>query len=640
MNASQINSIILFAIITLGMGYSVLWLTQARRSQNPFVATLELLAIGLATFSFIGVVFQLFHIPLHLFAYLLFALIIPVIVILKGIIDKDKQMKTHEFSFRWKSEETICAILLIIILGFFFSVFLTGANTYPYLEDDDPWNHALASTYIAREHTYNIDPAVRELNSGYAFYLEPYPPTYDIIMGVMRQTTTTIVWTLKFYNVLLITLGLAFCYLLTKQYLKSDLKALFATFILATLPSFMSHFIWSQTIAVVLFPVALYAMLKAIDDSSWRIPAILAIASELVTQPVVSFVFGIVVLMMVGIIFFHESLNATWKRHSIIAQFPKTKAAFTIGFFGVMTSFLYWGAQIWKWGIGGITQTKGGEITTGWAGQYALQTYTFNEIFFPPNASRIDQAIGWGSVLTILIILTLLVFFILARKTINPQKGWLHLHLLVWFMLLAYAVFAPSFGLPGWGSSRSWAYLAIPVALLTTEGAFMIINGIAGKQYLLKLAIILVTIIGIGLTSIPAKIAVQTAYWPPGAHWTAPDVEVQGYLMMQQKIPANSRVFAFCGGDLRAVGFDMQSDPWNYDVSLFRRTYMNKTGGEIVAFLEQYNYEYITMDATCVRELGENGTTELGQKLTGTGRFIPVSDIQQPGFLLAQIQTG
>ncbi|MDD9954358.1 MAG: hypothetical protein OXR66_08560 [Candidatus Woesearchaeota archaeon] len=631
--AGQINAILVFILLVFGFGYSVLWLTKARQEKHIVLYLIEVAGLGLGLFSFIGVVFHLLHIPLHVSIYLIAAFACPLADVLLNFKKKLKKIS-------WKLQfdtTTICAFLLLMLMCGFFLVFHKGAFIYPYLENDDPYNHALGSMYVSRMHTYSVDPAVAEISGGYAKYLEPYPPTYDVLMGVLRQMNDSMLWTLKFFNVLLITLGLAFYYLLFRRYLDSDRKALFGTFVLAALPSFMSHFIWSQTLALVLFPVALYSFQRALDDTTWRIPAILMIASVLVTQPVVSFLFGLVVLLLVFLLFLHEY---TKNKGSFLKRIPKTKEAFIVGALGVATSFLFWGVQLLKWGVSGISGQKSGELSTGWGGAYALQQYTLTDIIFAPHNSRIDQAIGFGWVISLLLVLSIIVFFLARSKVFSLKKHWRYIHIFIWFLVLAYLVFAPTLGLPGWGSSRFWAYLAIPLALLVTEGTFILLNSIS-KDQRIKIGILVVLVLGICFTSVPAKIAVQQANWPPGAQWTfavvnnqPTHVELGGYLNMMNTLPKNSRVFVFCTDDNRAVAFDMQSDPWNYDIVSFRKEIVNKTADEIVAFVEVHNFEYITLDATCTRTIGENETVELAQKLTDTQRFQPVQQAQ--GFLLAR----
>ena len=38
-------------------------------------------------------------------------------------------------------------------------------------------------------------------------YMNPYPPAYDILFGILHQTNDSVYWTLKFFNALIISLG-------------------------------------------------------------------------------------------------------------------------------------------------------------------------------------------------------------------------------------------------------------------------------------------------------------------------------------------------------------------------------------------------------------------------------------------------
>jgi hypothetical protein len=368
MNAGQVISVLFFFIISFGLGYSLLWLVRAKRPEHPALAILEMLGVGVGLFSFLGVVLNLLHIPLHYLVYAALAIICPLLSLFLPRRQDDIQWKN------WRNQQSILVAILLLVMIATFLLFWKGATAYPYLEDDDPWNHAQGATYVARMHTYTVDPEVRQLNTGYGYYLEPYPPTYDIIMGIMRQLNDSITWTLKFYNVLLITITLAFIYLFLQLYLKSSMKAIFATLILAALPSFMSHFIWSQTLAIALLPVALYAMLRALDEKSWMIPAMILIASELVTQPVVSFVFGVVVLTFVLFLGIHEYARST--KGSILQRLPQTSRAFITGAGGFLLSFIFWGAQLIRWGVSGFQSMGGEQKGGGWISTYTLQKYS------------------------------------------------------------------------------------------------------------------------------------------------------------------------------------------------------------------------------------------------------------------------
>ena len=637
-------AVALFFTLSLGLGYSVLWLARASRDKHPLIALLEMLAVGVATFSFLGVVLNLLRIPLHITVYLALALACPLTALAYAI--KDGRAREHLTKLRhgWMATATVCAVIALIAGAFVFGMFLKGAFAYPYLEDDDPWNHAQGTLYVAMERTASIDPDVRALNPGYATYMEPYPPTYDVMMGVLRQANDSTVWTLKFFNALLAGLAVIFAFLAARSYLGSDQKAALAAVTLAALPSFMSHFIWNQTLALVVFPVALYAAVKALDDKNWIAPAIVAVASMMVTQPVVSFVFGVTLILLVLFLFLYELAQPKAKKQKILARFPKTVNGLIVGAGGLLASLvLYWIPQLIKWTWVGILKLRGAEFTSGWGGDYALQAYDiWTQVVNAPMNGRIDQAVGFGIVLTAALALGTLAIIATAQRTLNPKRGWRHLHLLLWFLLLLYAVLAPTFGLPGWGASRTWAYLAIPLALLAAEGSFILARS-ASKSDAIRLTIVLVIAIGIVATSLPAKWSQQTnPNWPPGAQWTPVQAqtgidypELRGYLEMQRLVLKNTRVYPFCQGDYRAIGFDMVSEPWDPEVAAFRAARLNHTGEEAVAFLIGKGYEYVTLDIACVREQGENATQAFVQSLSETGRL--QAAYQHNGFLLARL---
>jgi len=98
---------------------------------------------------------------------------------------------------------------MLIALGIFLVslfVYSSGAFSYPWLEDDDPWHHAAGMKYIAVEK--DVFHA-----SGF-MYVNPYPPGYDLLFGVLHQTSTSLHWTMKFFNALIVSLSILFFYLL------------------------------------------------------------------------------------------------------------------------------------------------------------------------------------------------------------------------------------------------------------------------------------------------------------------------------------------------------------------------------------------------------------------------------------------
>ena len=90
-----------------------------------------------------------------------------------------------------------------------------GAFNYPYLEDDDSWSHAMGVEYVS------IEKTVFEKTSVGFHYIDPYPPAYEMLFGIIHQTNDSIYWTLKFFNALIISLSIIFFYFFAKVLSKS-----------------------------------------------------------------------------------------------------------------------------------------------------------------------------------------------------------------------------------------------------------------------------------------------------------------------------------------------------------------------------------------------------------------------------------
>jgi hypothetical protein len=635
----ELKAILFFTGVVAGLGLGLFSLTGATRSRSPVVGVLEIAGAGVALFSFLGVVLAATHVPLRWPLYLGLAAVGPVV---EGV----RRMRggaPAARGFSWDRKEAVSACVLIAVLAVFFRVYYVGATAYPYLEDTDPWKHAQGVLYVATQHTYAVDPLVRAFG-GFAFYLEPYPPTFDVLLGVLRQIADSTSWTLKFFNVALVTLALALQYPFCSAYLGSRAKGLFATLLLAALPSFMSHFIWSQSLALCVFPVAAYATLRALEDPSWSICALVTIASLMVTQPVVSLMAGVV---LIGIL-----LALLWQELPAAKRFdatslPASARMLVVGAAGLAVSFVYWGAQLAKWGLHGIFALKGDEFTTGWQDAYSLRQTTLAATIFPTGESdRIDQPVGWGLVVALALAIGLADRLLrLLIPLARSKRAWTDLHLVFWFAALAYVVFSPSLGLPAWGSARAWAYLAIPVALLATDGVFLLARLLGRSHPRLEPAAIVAGAVAIFATSAPAKLQVETCPWTPGPGWQVDQTEggpvlvgMNGYARMRATLPPNTRVYAVCGGDGRSIGFDMESSPWDPDEAAFRRRGGNITPHETLRFLEEHRYPYFVFDVSCWDEWGRDRAESFARTIGSMSRVRTV--LADQGFILAEIASG
>ena len=278
-------SVILFFILTWAFGFSITYFVK--KPDNVLEYHLMNLGIGLGTVPILGTFLNLIHVPLDWRLFLLLSLILPLYSLYKSF-KNDKNFLKFKFKPKIK-KSTVYIIFAIILTVIFLVIYHKGAFAYPYLEDDDPWGHVVSTSYIAKFKTFSIeDPSFDP--SG---YFEAYPQGYGILQGLMKQTNNNIIWSLKFFNVLIISLGLLFFFFFSKEFLKSHKKALFATFVIFVIPCFLSHFIWASTLAITLFFPALYCVERIKSDKRWVYPSIIIIASIIVTQPSNGLIFSV-----------------------------------------------------------------------------------------------------------------------------------------------------------------------------------------------------------------------------------------------------------------------------------------------------------------------------------------------------------
>ena len=212
-------SLIWLFIVSFAFGFAI------TREKN-----IVTMGFGLGLFSVLAVVFNLVGIPLN---WMLF-LVIAIALLAYFYVKKELDIKFE------KPDKALIMVLILAVINIY--IYWVGATAYPYLEDDDPWVHAVGTKHIAETESYS-----RYFDGPEHFvrlYIEPYPPAYDILMGTVHQMTASVSDTLKFYNVLLIGLTLVIAFYTINELTKNRKLALYSTFFLFALPSFMGHFIF------------------------------------------------------------------------------------------------------------------------------------------------------------------------------------------------------------------------------------------------------------------------------------------------------------------------------------------------------------------------------------------------------------
>lgn len=606
-------TIFLFFIYTYGLGFSITFFIK--NSENFLERNLMRIGIGLGVLSILGIFLNLLHIPLDWKIFLLLSLIIPCYYIIKN-----KKIVTPSLKLT-KSNINIIIVLIIFLLTLF--MYEKGAFKYPYLEDDDSWHYAQSVKYIS------IEKTAYEQDTNVLSFIDPYPPGYSIILAVLHQTSDSISWTIKFFNALIISFGILFFYFFCMKFTGNKNKALFSTFILAAIPCYLSHFIWSHALIVTLFFSAFYCLEMIKNDKKWIIPSSLIIAGILTIQPSQAIKFGC---------FF-----AVYWIIKTISQKKFSIKVLLAGILGFLLSFFWWGAMISKYhglknllaSMGFVGGAAGSAAKKGVIGVFgtASRAYTFNDFFVAQKQNMINNPIGIGIIISILFILTLGYIIFNYKTLIKKERNWILISLF-WFVFTFLGVNSITFNLPiALFAFRFWMLLAIAISILASVGLWFLF-GFFKNIGVSKKIVLVVVVVGVLFTSGYQKYAVNTAMWPPGATWTSYD-EVNGYSWLKT-LPVNTKVFAFTRqrSDY-IIGFDKFMCIWCKEDMDFQKEAINKTAEELHNWLKRKEYEYLTIGGKEAMEFGINNTNDKINEYTSSGLFQPVH--QTKGVIILKV---
>ena len=459
---------------------------------------------------------------------------------------------------------------------------------------------------------YSIEKNAFADTAKWARYMTPYPPTYDALMGILHQTNDSVYWTLKFFNALIISLSTIFFYFFVKEFSGSGNKALFAAFALASIPAFLSHFIWAIALSVPLYFVSFYAVERIKHDKKWCIVSGLVMFTTLTSSPTHSTYFGLLFALYLAAKMILERKILLWH--------------IAAGAFGLALSFLFWWLpMIMKYGFTGVLKSIGigtsGENTLLKIAGTADRVYSFSDFFIAQKQNMINNPIGIGIFLSLLTI-TAVVFLFLRFKNLSARENHWLIITFVWLLFALYAVNAAKMPIK-LSPFRAWMILAIPVCILAAEGSLNLMDAAkksAGKFGMYILLIILLA--GIYFTSTQQKIAVNTAIWPPGGFWTSSE-EIGAYLWLRDNTEADAKAFAFVI-DGAIIGMDRFVCYWCQDIKDFKKNGINKTAEETHSFLKERDYSYLIIDGQYAKAFGAEEANAKVQELAQSGLFNPV----------------
>lgn len=624
----SVLSIVVFFLLSFSFGYLLTFFVK------PWGSALERffmrVGIGMAVVIVLAVVMNLMGIILDWKIFLVLSLLI-----LASILVFNRKNLT--FSLKITKEDAYAgAAVIIAILSLW--MYASGAFSYPYLENDDPWTHAVVVSYVAQEKVLADTPT-------YNFkFLDPYPPGFAVWLGLMHQIEPSISWVLKFYNALFIALGVLFFYFAAKQFIQDRRGALFATFVLASLPSFFTHFIWAHTLSIILFFPALYCLEKIEEDRRWGFAAGLVIAGILLTHPDE----GLKILIMLGLYFIVKSIY--------YRAIQKEVGFALLG--GVFVSLLWWATK--AQGVLGrhvdkvLTHPKYAEIQAAQGSIWgkiqayfpynqgtATRAYTFDDFFIAKPFGMINVHVGWGIVATLLIFAALIYILWKHKEVLKKEHYWIGVAL-AWFIFTFLGTNSMTFSLPvGLYAFRFWLLLAIPVALLSWLGVKTLLDANAKfKINAPALLIIGIVVVGVFFTATTAKYAQNAqAQWPPGASWKTME-EVQLYASLEA-FPVATKIFSFAGKD-EVIGMDKSSCLWCADYKEVQQGITNDDPLTLYSNLKRLGYEYMIFEVSSIDQWKKLNLTDDAAVMSAnlrlndfaeSGYFIPVHNVPNGGII-------
>ncbi len=647
----SLTTIVLFFLYLWGLGFTAIGVFTAafKKPENlPEKNFLErnfvYLGLGLGIFPILSIILNFLHLPLDWKLFLLLSLAYPFYFFSRKAAGKGisfSSLNTKKLSGLKITKSSLVFLAVLLIAAASLSIYLSGAFSYPYLEDEDPWGHAIGVKYIAREKTA-YDPPLKNMNreiDPVLSYMDPYPPAYEIMLGVLHQTSPDLAWTLKFFNALIISLGFIFFYLFAKGFMGNRYPALFATFALAVIPCYLSHFIWAHSLAVTLFFPAMYALEKLRENKKWFLPSVLIIASLWVSQNVDQ-PLKLSVMFLIYMIVISITQRKFFARHF---------AALISGF---ALSLFWWGTMLYKYGLKGFASyynigssyaaSAVSDVATSrsWnllealkslvaPGGSASRAYLFRDFFVANTENYINNPIGIGMVLSLLVILSVAVILWKKRSRLVTKENTWQCVALFWLIFTFWGVNGQTFPVSiARGPFRVWMLLAITAALVSAEGLNFLISE---RKKITKWLIVLAVLIGLIGTSGYQKYSFNTMAWPTSGSF-ASGQEVLEYAAWFGSIPLDSRVFLYSPRDKLTLGFGAFSCAWCQEVLDFRQRILDKDAVELHRFLKSQQYEYFLingrMDSKYFNsDYGEETERRLNERysqIIHSGLFTPV----------------
>jgi hypothetical protein len=596
-------------VMCWGLGYSLLRLLKIDLSKNLFENIVMTFGIGLGIFSVLALVLNIAHVPLHWFVFLAIGLIIPIYDLAKKRYNHKKEI----FNIKLTKGNVIFLIVLLLFAIHLF-VFVKGAFIYPYFEDGDPWWHATSIKYVKVHNTYSMSYELAGGNNAAPVplfkYGEPYPPFYDVLLGIIHQIEPNLNWLIKFFNALFVSLSIPFIFFFLKRISRNSTIALTGAFLITMIPSYMSHFIFATTLAITLFFPALYAFSRIDEDKRWWIVAALITAGIFVMQPIASFWF----VLILGTYWIISVLQEKdWKKYHFYSIFA-----------GLAISQLFWIPSALKFGLELTAKKLNVQIfKPGIADSSLGKVYSLGDFAIARLYNMTDQPIGFGLFIFALLVIALVLYLKRIKSVVkDPQNRWILLSLI--FVVITLLAVESNYFRYKFAPHRQWVYLTIFVVILSAYCFKILLSSL--KDPKLRYGLIALFVMGVILTSGYPKYVVQTSMWPQTEFLTPQEAIEASWLM--DNLPYGTSVFQFCtisrAQDSQVIVYNKEAYPWDLEILNFRNEIFNKTLDEVYSFVKQKRFDYILYGITCLMHYEQAQVQEKLEELGASPRFVLV----------------
>jgi hypothetical protein len=576
-------SLLYFLAVTYFTGYS---LTKGVfESEDRIELAAMRVGLGLSALPLLFALMETVHVPLKWYIPLGLALIRPAYDVLISV--GKGGFKPPAISF----DHDLYSAAAVLLSASAFAVALFGSFAYIYLEDGDPWEHASGVEYITVFGSYTKPSGMYV-----AHYLKPYPPSYDVLMSMVHQLNSSVSWTLKTFNALMVALSYLFAYFFVKRLTGDRRCALFSAFVLFMLPPYGSHTIWAHTLAVtVLFPV-FWAVDRIREGREWAVLASVFLAGSLIAQPLMSFVIGV---------FF-----GLYMLSRLYVDKREFTALFAVGLAGLTLSMIYWlpvfTSPTEKGDFGDVSRdVLSGNFRIG-LDEHGMPTAA--QIFLPKASGDIFMQQGFGAFAVLLLLMC--IDFVFRNNIVQfakEQPGIVAM--LLWLIITFTFLFSKGMDIALY-PPRFWGIVAIPLAvlcgfILSHVGEISWLPGRVSKYA------VPVAVFGLLVTSGAPKMLVQVNVWPTDLEYTI-GKEYTAYVLLKD-LPPHTPVYAFCTKDAYVIGFDKMSYPWDQDVVDSRKDPVKVDPRRLSSLLRGKGYTWALFDYACVKRCIDNGTMSKDQ---------------------------